>query len=57
MSNYGQQPPNPYQQPYGQSPYQQGQPPQGPWDPRDPQGPHNPQQGPPPWAGQVARGQ
>ncbi|QNG35491.1 hypothetical protein F1C76_01700 [Geodermatophilaceae bacterium NBWT11] len=38
-----------------------GQPPQGPWDPRDPQGPQNPQQGPPqgppPWAGQVARGQ
>ena len=29
MSNYGQQPPNPYQQPYGQNPYQQGQPQQG----------------------------
>lgn len=34
MSNYGQQPPNPYQQnPYGQqpNPYQQGQPQQGPY--------------------------
>ncbi|MFT4166386.1 MAG: heavy metal-binding domain-containing protein [Microlunatus sp.] len=34
MSNYGQQPPNPYQQnPYGQQPgpYQQGQQPQGPY--------------------------
>ena len=41
MSNYGQQPPNPYQQPYGQSnPYQQGQPQQG-----QPQ-PGQPQQGP-----------
>ncbi len=42
MSNYGQQPPNPYQQPYGQNPYQQGQPGQGqggqPGQP--PQGPY-----------------
>lgn len=44
MSNYGQQPPNPYQQPYGQSnPYQQGQPQQGQPQPGQP---GQPQQGP-----------
>ena len=46
MSNYGQQPPNPYQQPYGQpNPYQQGQPQQG--QPQQGQPPQNqPPQGP-----------
>lgn len=45
MSNYGQQPPNPYQQPYGQpNPYQQGQPPQGqPPQGQPPQGQGQPQ--------------
>ena len=57
MSNYGQQPPNPYQQPYGQpNPYQQGQPQQG----QPQQGPYGqpvqygqrPQYGQPPQQGQ-----
>ncbi len=63
MSNYGQQPPNPYQQPYGQ-PYQQGQPQQGqPGQPQ--QGPYGqpvqygqrPQYGQPPQPGQPQPGQ
>ena len=63
MSNYGQQPPNPYQQPYGQpNPYQQGQPQQG----QPQQGPYGqpvqygqrPQYGQPPQQGQpVQQGQ
>jgi uncharacterized protein YbjQ (UPF0145 family) len=60
MSNYGQQPPNPYQQPYGQpNPYQQGQPPQGqpPQGQGQPQGQpvqygQRPQYGQPPQPGQ-----
>ena len=58
MSNYGQQPPNPYQQPYGQpNPYQQGQPPQGQPPQGQPQGQpvqygQRPQYGQPPQPGQ-----
>ena len=62
MSNYGQQPPNPYQQPYGQpNPYQQGQPQQGqPQQNQPQQGPYGqpvqygqrPQYGQPPQQGQ-----
>jgi uncharacterized protein YbjQ (UPF0145 family) len=57
MTNYGQQPPNPYQQPYGQpNPYQQGQPQPG----QPQQGPYGqpvqygqrPQYGQPPQPGQ-----
>ena len=67
MSNYGQQPPNPYQQnPYGQQPgpYQQGQQPQGPYGQPVQYGqrpqygqqpPPNPYQQPNPYAGQDFR--
>jgi uncharacterized protein YbjQ (UPF0145 family) len=56
MSNYGQQPPNPYQQPYGQ-PYQQGQPQQGQPGQQGPYGQpvqygQRPQYGQPPQPGQ-----
>jgi hypothetical protein len=58
MSNYGQQPPNPYQQPYGQpNPYQQGQPQQGPYGQPVQYG-QRPQYGQPPQQGQpVQQGQ
>ncbi|HEY5787598.1 MAG TPA: heavy metal-binding domain-containing protein [Microlunatus sp.] len=62
MSNYGQQPPNPYQNPYGQpNPYQQGPPQQGqPQSGQPQQGPYGqpvqygqrPQYGQPPQPGQ-----
>lgn len=67
MTNYGQQPPNPYQQnPYGQQPgpYQQGQQPQGPYGQPVQYGqrpqygqqpPPNPYQQPNPYAGRDFR--